>query len=130
MAARAFITGLAGPTLTNSERGFLREARPWGLILFRRNIEDKAQVSALVAEGLHEIGAEAVVLVDQEGGRVQRLGPPNWPVYPPGKAYADLYDRDPALGLKAAKLGARLIASDLLPLGINVDCLPLADVPV
>ena len=130
MAPRAFITGLSGLTLTAEERAFLREARPWGLILFKRNIQDKAQVTALVAEALHEVGAEAAVLVDQEGGRVQRLGPPHWPAYPPGKAYADLYDRDPALGLAAARLGARLIASDLLPLGINVDCLPLADVPV
>src|SRR5262245_13689012 len=130
MAARAFITGLSGLTLTSEERGFLRETRPWGLILFKRNIEDRAQVTDLVAEASHEVGAEAFVLVDQEGGRVQRLGPPHWPAYPPGRAYADLYDRDPALGLKAAKLGARLIASDLLALGINVDCMPLADVPV
>ncbi len=61
---------------------------------------------------------------------MQRLGPPHWPAYPPGAAYGRLYDRDPALGLRAARLGARLIAADLLPLGINVDCLPLADVPV
>ena len=130
MAARAFITGLAGPALTADERGFLREARPWGLILFRRNIEDKAQVTRLVAEVLQIIGQGAAVLVDQEGGRVQRLGPPHWPAYPAGATYGRLYDRDPALGLAAARLGARLIASDLVPLGINVDCLPLADVPV
>jgi len=61
---------------------------------------------------------------------VQRLGPPNWPAYPPGQAYGRIYDRDPAAGLEAARLGARLIASDLIELGINVDCLPLADVPV
>jgi beta-N-acetylhexosaminidase len=73
---------------------------------------------------------EPVVLVDQEGGRVQRLGPPHWPVYPPGATYGALYDHDPAAGLAAARLGARLIAQDLQPLGINVDCLPLADVPV
>jgi beta-N-acetylhexosaminidase len=130
MAARAFITGLSGLTLTGDERAFLREARPFGLILFKRNIDDKAQVTALVGEVLQEIGAGAAVLVDQEGGRVQRLGPPHWPAYPPGAAYAGLYDRDPAAGLAAARLGARLIAADLLPLGINVDCLPLADVPV
>ncbi len=70
------------------------------------------------------------MLVDQEGGRVQRLGPPEWPAYPPGAAYGRLYDHDPAAGLAAARLGARLIASDLHPLGIGVDCLPLADVPV
>jgi beta-N-acetylhexosaminidase len=130
MARRAFITGLAGTALTTEERAFLRDARPWGLILFKRNIQDKAQVSGLVAEALHEVGAGIPVLVDQEGGRVQRLGPPHWPAYPPGAAYGQLYDRDPGLGLAAARLGARLIASDLLQLGIDVDCLPLADVPV
>ena len=130
MAARAFITGLAGTSLTADERAFLREARPWGLILFKRNIEDKAQVTGLVAEALHEVGSEAVVLVDQEGGRVQRFGPPHWPAYPPGAAYGRIYDRDRDRGLKAAWLGARLIASDLLPMGVNVDCLPLADVPI
>jgi len=130
MAARAFITGLSGLTLTADELAFLRDARPWGLILFKRNIQDPAQVSALVGEVLRELGGEAPVLVDQEGGRVQRLGPPHWPVYPPGAAYGRLYDRDPEAGLAAARLGARLIAADLLPLGINVDCLPLADVPV
>jgi beta-N-acetylhexosaminidase len=130
MASRAFITGLSGPRLDADERVFLREARPWGLILFKRNIEDKRQVTALVDEVLLELGAGATVLVDQEGGRVQRLGPPHWPAYPPGAAYGRIYDRDPAAGLAAARLGARLIAADLLPLGINVDCLPLADVPV
>jgi beta-N-acetylhexosaminidase len=70
------------------------------------------------------------VLVDQEGGRVQRLGPPHWPAYPPGAAYGQLYDRDPAIGLAAARLGARLIAADLAPVGIDVDCWPVADVPV
>ena len=130
MAARAFITGLSGTRLTSDERAFLRDSRPWGLILFKRNIEDKDQVIGLVGEALHELGAEAAVLVDQEGGRVQRLGPPHWPAYPPGAAYGAIYDRDPAAGLAAARLGARLIAADLIPLGINVDCLPLADVPV
>ena len=130
MAPRAFISGLSGLTLTADERVFLREARPWGLILFKRNIEDKFQVTDLIGEALHELGGEAPVLVDQEGGRVQRLGPPHWPAYPPGAAYGRIYDRDPDAGLAAARLGARLIAADLIELGINVDCLPLADVPV
>jgi len=130
MAPRAFISGLSGLTLTADERAFLREARPWGLILFKRNIQDKNQVIHLIREVLHELGGEAPVLVDQEGGRVQRLGPPHWPAYPPGAAYGRIYDRDPDAGLAAARLGARLIAADLMALGINVDCLPLADVPV
>ncbi len=130
MASRAFITGLSGLTLTADERAFLREAGPWGLILFKRNIHDKSQVTDLICEALDEIGRDALVLIDQEGGRVQRLQPPHWPVYPPGMAYGRIYDRDRNAGLAAARLGARLIAADLAELGINVDCLPLADVPV
>jgi beta-N-acetylhexosaminidase len=73
---------------------------------------------------------DAPVLIDQEGGRVQRLGPPHWPAYPAGAAFGRLYDIDPALGLSAARLSARLIADDLCKLGVTVDCLPLADVPI
>jgi beta-N-acetylhexosaminidase len=74
--------------------------------------------------------ADAPVLIDQEGGRVQRLGPPYWPVYPPGAAFGALYDIDPQLGLTAARLSSRLIAADLVDVGISADCLPLADVPI
>jgi beta-N-acetylhexosaminidase len=130
MPARAFITGLAGPRLTPDERSFLREADPWGLILFKRNIEDSPQVSALVGSFRDAVGRKAPVLIDQEGGRVQRLGPPHWPAYPTGAFYGGLYDRDRDAGLHAAWLGARLIAADLHALGIDVDCLPVADVPV
>ncbi len=130
MAVRAFITGLAGREISANERAFLREAEPWGLILFKRNIGIPAQVAALVRSFRDILNREAPVLVDQEGGRVQRLGPPHWPAYPPGAVYSALYDRDPASGLTAARLGARLIASDLWALGIDTDCLPLADVPV
>jgi beta-N-acetylhexosaminidase len=126
----AFITGLAGATLTDEERSFLRESRPWGLILFERNVEAPDQVKALTAAFREAVGADAPVLIDQEGGRVQRLGPPHWAIYPSGSAYGRLYDCDQEAGLRAAVLGARLIASDLLALGIDVDCLPVADVPV
>jgi beta-N-acetylhexosaminidase len=130
MTARAFITGVSGTVLTAVERAFLREAEPWGFILFNRNIKTPEQVRQLVAECRAALGTSAPVLVDQEGGRVQRLGPPHWPSYPPGIVFGRLYDRDCATGLAAAGLGARLIASDLLPLGIDVDCLPIADVPL
>jgi beta-N-acetylhexosaminidase len=130
MAARAFITGFSGLTISASERAFLREAEPWGLIVFKRNISTPEQVVGLVRSFRDLVGREAPVLVDQEGGRVQRLGPPHWPAYPPGARYGELYDRDPASGLAAARLGARLIATDLRALGIDTDCLPLADVPV
>ena len=130
MTVRAFITGLAGTVLTPAERAFLRESAPWGLIVFKRNVETPAQVSRLAASFRDAVGRDAAVLVDQEGGRVQRLGPPHWPAYPPGAAYGRLYDRDAAAGLRAAHLGARLIAADLMAVGIDVDCLPIADVPV
>jgi beta-N-acetylhexosaminidase len=131
MIRRAFITGIAGLELSADEQAFIREARPWGFILFKRNVQSPAQVSALVQE-LRDASEmpDAPILIDQEGGRVQRLGPPHWPVYPPGEVFSRLYDADSALGLQAARLSARLIADDLRQLGINVDCLPLADVPV
>jgi beta-N-acetylhexosaminidase len=128
---RAFITGISGTELSAAERDFIRTARPWGFILFKRNVQTPDQVAALVAELRDAAGrVDAPVLIDQEGGRVQRLGPPHWPVYPPGDVFSRLYDSDSALGLTAARLSARLIADDLLRLGITVDCLPLADVPV
>jgi beta-N-acetylhexosaminidase len=130
MAVRAFITGLAGQEISANERAFLREAEPWGLIIFKRNVDAPAQVSALARSFRDIVNREAPVLVDQEGGRVQRLGPPHWPAYPSGAVYGALYDRDPTSGLTAARLGAHLIASDLRALGIDTDCLPLADVPV
>src|ERR1700712_3457358 len=131
MTARAFITGVSGLTLTADERDFICAERPWGFILFKRNIETPAQVTALITELKGSIDeSDAPVLIDQEGGRVQRFGPPHWPIYPPGAVFGTLYDIDRKLGLAAARLSARLIAVDLNDLGISVDCLPLADVPV
>ncbi|MDQ2080638.1 beta-N-acetylhexosaminidase [Xanthobacteraceae bacterium Astr-EGSB] len=127
--ARAFITGVSGPLLTPDEKAFVREARPWALIVFKRNVADPEQVHRLVNDFRDAVGAKVPVLVDQEGGRVQRLGPPHWRAYPAGESYGHLYDRDPEAGLAAARLGARLIAHDLAEVGIDVDCLPLADVP-
>ena len=131
MNKRAFITGVSGTELTASERAFVATERPWGFILFKRNIADPTQVVSLVGQLRDALGdPHAPVLIDQEGGRVQRLGPPNWPVYPAGAVFGRLYDLDPAFGLSAARLSSRLIADDLFRLGVSVDCLPLADVPV
>jgi beta-N-acetylhexosaminidase len=127
---RAFITGVAGSALTDEERRFLGEAQPWGFIVFDRNIAGPEPLRRLIAELRAMVGRDAPVLIDQEGGRVQRLGPPGWPKYPPGAAYGALYDLDRNAGLAAARLGGRLIASDLAELGIDVDCLPVGDVPV
>ena len=128
MAARAFITGLSGLNVSANERAFLREAQPWGLIIFKRNVNSPQQVTELTKSFRDAVGWAAPVLVDQEGGRVQRLGPPHWPIFPPGSRYGAIYDRDVASGLAAARLGGHLIAAELSVLGIDVDCLPLADV--
>jgi beta-N-acetylhexosaminidase len=131
MSMRAFITGVLGLELSADEREFLRSERPWGFILFKRNVDTPEQVVRLVQELRDAVARpEAPVLIDQEGGRVQRLRPPHWPDYPAGEIFSRLYDIDPALGLSAARLSTRLIAADLAELGISVDCLPLADVPV
>ena len=120
---RACILGCDGPALSAEEAAFFRSARPWGFILFARNVETPEQVRKLVADLRETVGREdAPVLIDQEGGRVQRLGPPHWRAYPPGAAYG-------GRGADMARLGGRLIAHDLAVLGINVDCAPVLDLP-
>jgi beta-N-acetylhexosaminidase len=128
--AKALITDAKGLALSADERAFFRDADPWGFIIFKRNVNAPDQLRALTESMRESVGREAPILVDQEGGRVQRLGPPHWPKYPPGAVYGALYDVDRKEGLRAAWLGARLIAHDLRDVGIDVDCLPLADVPV
>ena len=126
----AAIYGCAGHRLTEDERAFFAKARPWGFILFRRNIDTPEQVRALT-DGLRAaIGdPDAPILIDQEGGRVQRMGPPHWPKYPPGDAYLKATN-DPQDARDLVRLGARLIAHDLREVGINVDLAPVLDVPV
>src|SRR5438105_7358946 len=128
MSPRAFVSGIADKTLSAAERSFLRDADPWGMIFFGRNIESPEQVTRLSASIRDALGRPAPILVDQEGGRVQRLGPPHWPSYPAGAVYGRIYDRDRQLALRVAQAGARLMAADLWSLGIDVDCLPLADI--
>ncbi|MGU3539646.1 beta-N-acetylhexosaminidase [Methylobacterium sp. A54F] len=126
MSSRALILGCAGKTLTPEEAAFFREVRPWGFILFKRNIGTPDEVRALTASLREAVGrAEAPILIDQEGGRVQRMGPPHWPAYPAGRRYG----RPNGTGRALAWLGARLIAHDLAAVGINVDCAPVLDVP-
>jgi len=130
VSTRACILGCAGPTLSREETAFFRDVKPWGFILFARNIETPDQVRKLVDALRETVGrADAPVLIDQEGGRVQRLRPPHWPVYPPGRVYGQLAGNDPLLKREITRLGARLIAHDLASLGINVDCVPVLDVP-
>ena len=130
MSISASILGCAGTTLSREETAFFRDVKPWGFILFARNVETPEQVRKLIDALRETVGrADAPVLIDQEGGRVQRLKPPHWPLYPPGRAYGRLGVNDPLLKREIARLGARLIAHDLASLGINVDCVPVLDVP-
>ena len=127
-APRALVLGCAGPSLDPAERDFFRAADPAGFILFQRNCVEPAQVRALVADLKEAVGRpDAPVLIDQEGGRVQRLKPPHWRAAPSGGRIAAL--AAPA-DERAAWLNARLIAADLEALDIAVDCMPVLDLPV
>ncbi len=126
---KAFICGCKGLSLEAQERALIARHRPWGLILFKRNIDSPAQVAALAASFREIVGREdAPVLIDQEGGRVQRMGPPHWPAYPAAARFGLIAGGREAQ-VEAARLNARLMASDLAAVGINVDCLPVLDVP-
>jgi beta-N-acetylhexosaminidase len=124
------IFGVAGQTLTDRERKFFEEVKPFGFILFARNIDNPAQVRALTDQ-LRPLAASdpCPILIDQEGGRVARLRPPHWPSYPKGVQFGRLFDLDPEAAKRAIRLNSRLIAADLHDLGITVDCLPVLDVP-
>ena len=130
MRSRA-IYGCAGTSLSSGERDFFRDVRPWGFILFARNIDSPGQVQKLIGE-LREtvLDAAAPILIDQEGGRVARLTPPHWHARPPAARFGILYADNAERAREATYLNARLIAHDLVRLGINVDCLPVLDVPV
>lgn len=129
--SKAMILGLAGTRLSAEEAAFFRGERPWGFILFARNVADGAQLAALTAALRDSVGrADAPVFVDQEGGRVQRLRPPLAPDYPSASAIGALHARDARAGLRAAWLMGRLHAFDLSRYGLCADCLPVLDVPV
>src|ERR1051326_9324238 len=114
MSPRAFIVGLAGPQLAAEERSFLGSAQPWGVILFARNIGTPDEVRRLIGDIRQALGrADAPVLVDQEGGRVQRLAPPHWPQYPAGAAHGRPHERRAALGGAGGRPGARASAGGL-----------------
>jgi len=123
------IFGCSGARMSVAERAFFREARPYGFILFGRNVETPDQVRALVDELRSTVG-DAPILIDQEGGRVARLKPPHWKARPPARRFGELHETRPEAAREAAYLNARLIAADLHALGIDVDCVPVLDVPV
>jgi beta-N-acetylhexosaminidase len=130
MALKAFISGCAGLSLGDEEAAFFAAERPCGAILFGRNCRDPEQIRALTQSLEVAIGVDRIlILIDQEGGRVQRLKPPHWRAMPAARRYGELYARNAERGLRAAFAGARLIAEELVALGINVDCAPVLDVP-
>ncbi|MFN4310842.1 MAG: beta-N-acetylhexosaminidase [Ferrovibrio sp.] len=125
------VVGCAGQQLTAEERVLFGVRKPLGLILFARNIDNPAQVRALIADFRGVVGNPlAPVLIDQEGGRVARLKPPHWPKFPAGAVFGQLYGRDRRAGEEAAYLNYRAIGAELAALGIDVDCAPVADLPV
>jgi beta-N-acetylhexosaminidase len=126
----AVVYGCAGPVLSGWERDFFRDAQPFGFILFKRNCEDPDQLRRLVADLRAAVGRRAPVLIDQEGGRVARLRPPHWPSFPPARRLGEVAEADLGRGLRAAWLHGRLLAALLADVGIDVDCAPVADVPV
>lgn len=130
MAPRAFICGCSSTVLTADEEAFIRDAEPWGLILFKRNVLDRDQMRALT-DRFREIAgrADAAVLIDQEGGRVQRMAANHWRAYPSAARLAAV-SADPVEQIKVVRLATRLIAHDLAEVGVNVDCLPVLDLPV
>ena len=123
------IFGLAGTRLNDEERRFFRDADPAGYILFGRNIENRAQLRALTDDLRTIHGRERLFIsIDQEGGRVARMKPPEWQAYPAGEAFDRLYDIAPASAIEAARANAEALGMDLAQAGITVDCHPLVDV--
>jgi beta-N-acetylhexosaminidase len=123
------IFGLAGLTLSADERAFFRDADPAGYILFGRNVDSRAQLRALTDELRAIHGRDRTfICIDQEGGRVARMKPPEWAAFPPGGAFDRLYDIAPASAIEAARANAHALGLDLAEAGISVDCLPLLDV--
>ncbi|MEI5686173.1 glycoside hydrolase family 3 N-terminal domain-containing protein [Sphingomonas kyungheensis] len=123
------IFGLAGPVLTPGERAFFAAAAPAGYILFKRNIEDRAQLRALT-DSLRALAGrdDLPILIDQEGGRVARMGPPHWPAFPAGPAFAALYEVAPMSAIQAMRANGEALGLMLAEVGITVDCAPLLDV--
>ncbi len=128
--SKALILGCSGLELTPDEKAFYREHRPWGFILFGRNIGSAEQITDLIAAMRDCVGWHAPVLIDQEGGRVQRIKPPILQSYPSAQVIGDIYRQDREKGLRAAWAMSRLHAFDLTRFGFTMDCLPVLDVPV
>lgn len=128
LSCRAFVSGCSGHRLTSDERDFFKSTSPWELILFKRNVLEPSQIKKLISEFREVVGrSDAPVLIDQEGGRVQRLGPPHWRRYPAAQRYLEVARGDLSKAEELTRLGARLIAHDLHELGFTIDCAPALD---
>ena len=126
---QAAIYGLEGLALNDAERDFFRDAKPAGYILFRRNCRDRAQLRALTDSLRTLEGHDNVpILIDQEGGRVARMRPPEWPAFPTGEAFDRLYQLAPSSAIEAARVNARALGLMLAEVGVTVDALPMVDV--
>jgi beta-N-acetylhexosaminidase len=126
---QAAIYAPAGPQLTPDERAFFRDCDPVGYIVFARNIESREQCRALTAELRAIHGRDDLpILIDQEGGRVARIRPPEWPAFPAAEAFARLYETAPMSAIEAARANAAAIAVLLREIGVTVDCMPVLDV--
>ena len=130
MNISAAIFGCSGPELLASEAVFFRDCNPWGFILFGRNIETPAQVRQLCADLREAVGRDALIFVDQEGGRVQRLAPPHWRKAPYACDFGELYRINKDDALRAIWLNFRLIAEELRTVGITANCAPVLDLPI
>ncbi len=124
------IFGVAGRELRAGERDLFAAHRPFGFILFDRNLDSPPQISRLVESLRDTVETAAPVLIDQEGGRVQRLGPPHAPAYPPARSYGRMAARDVTGAVDAVRTGHARLGRDLVPLGINVNCAPVLDLAV
>jgi len=125
---KPIIYGCSGLYLTDEEKYFFETSGAIGFILFKRNIRDKTQVKDLVLSLKELMGSEVLILIDQEGGRVQRLQGNDWNDYPPAKKFADLYLQNKNHAKKECYENYSQISRDLTELGINVNCVPLLDI--
>ena len=127
MSLSACITSVSGPALLEEERAFLREAPPWGVILMGRSCVSREQVSALVSEIKNALGRDALIFIDQEGGRVARLKAPEWPKFPAAGVYGEMFEASPDMAIEACQLGHQLMGQELYQLGIRANCAPCCD---
>lgn len=126
--ATAAIYSLSGPRLTPEEKSFFKETNPFGFILFARNCVDPEQLKTLTATLQDTMGRNCPILIDQEGGRVQRLKPPTWRQYPPMRVFGEIAETDVPRAIENLRFTMMQLAEELIDVGLNVDCVPCMDI--